>query len=279
MATYTYSTNNRIANLEPLSKALGQQLNRAIEVKSYPDVPSFIQGIKSNQVDIGFINTLGYLLLSLDNENMDPVATLKVKENAKDNYKTVLLANSKTIDDLTFIKDNPEDVSISFVAPGSTSGNLIPRLFLSSIGFRFPEKVFKKVDYSGNHQAAIKNLLNGKTDICAVGSNEYFRQLQLDSSLSQSTSVLWMSEEIPLGPVLLNKRIKDSEKKSLIGFLSNLHKTNPEALKAVKDGWSEAKQAEKFLPITDQYYDDFREVNGNSSNLPEILKFFTNNLF
>ncbi|WP_422859796.1 phosphate/phosphite/phosphonate ABC transporter substrate-binding protein [Flagellimonas sp. S174] len=279
MATYTYSTNNRIANLEPLSKALGQQLNRAIEVKSYPDVPSFIQGIKSNQVDIGFINTLGYLLLSLDNENMDPVATLKVKENAKDNYKTVLLVNSKTIDNLTFIKDNPEDVSISFVSPGSTSGNLIPRLFLSSIGFRFPEKVFKKVDYSGNHQAAIDNLLNGKTDICAVGSNEYFRQLQLDSSLSQSTSVLWMSEEIPLGPVLLNKRIKDSEKKSLIGFLSTLHKTNPEALKAVKDGWSEAKQAEKFLPITDQYYDDFREVNGNSSNLPEILKFFTNNLF
>ncbi|PRX55109.1 phosphate/phosphite/phosphonate ABC transporter substrate-binding protein [Flagellimonas meridianipacifica] len=279
MATYTYSTNNRIANLEPLSKALEQHLNRPIKVESYPDVPSFIQGIKSNQVDIGFINTLGYLLLSLDNENMEPIATLEVKENAKDNYKTVLLGNSKKVGNVDSLKSDSEKVAIEFVAPGSTSGNLIPRLFLSSIGIQFPEQQFEKVSYAGNHKAAIERLIQGKTDICAVGSNEYHRQLQIDSSLSQSTSILWMSEEIPLGPVLLNKRITDSEKKSLIGFLSTLHKTNPEALKAVKDGWSEAKQAEKFLPISDHYYDNFRKVNGNSSNLPEILNFFLDNLF
>ncbi|MEM9362540.1 MAG: PhnD/SsuA/transferrin family substrate-binding protein [Bacteroidota bacterium] len=278
LATYTYSSNNRIANLEPLSKELSQLLERPVKIISYPDVPNFISGIKSNQVDIALINTLGYLLLSMDNKHMEPIATLKIRENAVDNYKTVLLGNSLRVNHFDVVKNNPEKLSISFVAPGSTSGNLVPRLFLSSNGIHFPENKFKKVDYAGTHQAAITRLLDDETDICALGSNEYFKQLEKDSTLSQSTSLLWISSEIPLGPVLINNKIQDYEKESIINLLSNLHETHPEVLKAIKAGWSEARQAEKFLPITDKYYDDFRRINGKNSNLSEILNFFTGNL-
>ncbi|WP_435625556.1 phosphate/phosphite/phosphonate ABC transporter substrate-binding protein [Flagellimonas sp.] len=277
LATYTYSTNYRIANLKPLSLELGKLLVRPIEIKSYSDVPSFIQGIKSNEVDMALINTLGYLSLSLDNQHMEPVATLKIREEAVDNYKTVLLGNPSRANHLDVIQKNPEKFQITFVAPGSTSGNLVPRLFLSSNGIDSPEKQFQKTDYAGTHQAAIVKLLSGETDICALGSNEYFKQLKKDSTLSQSSSLLWMSSEIPLGPVLLNKRMENIEKEKVTRFLSTLHETHPEILEALKDGWSEAKQAEKFVPITDMYYDEFRRINGNSSNLYQILDFFMSN--
>ncbi len=159
LATYTYSTNNRIENLKALSQNLEKILNRPVEVISYPDVASFIKGIKSNEVDIALINTLGYLLLSQDNKHMQPIATLKVKRNAIDNYKTVLLTNTDSINDFNELKNKANDLTMMFVSKGSTSGNLVPRLLLSSIGIKSPENQFKNVTYGGNHTSTFKKLI------------------------------------------------------------------------------------------------------------------------
>lgn len=274
LATYTYATNNRINNLTPFAKALEAEMERPVEIQSFPDVESFVAGIKSDQVDVGFINTLGYLILALDNEYMEPVATLKVKEDAVDNYKTVLLTNAESVTDLASISANANSLSMMFVAPGSTSGNLVPRLMLSSIGIKNPEESFNKVAYGGNHTSTFDLLKEGITDLCAIGSNEYYKQIAADTSLVSSTSLLWISEEIPLGPILLNKRFSAADRARIISLVLKLHETDPLALASIKEGWSEAKQAEKFHAITDKYYDNFRLVNGNRTDLSNILKQF-----
>ncbi len=274
LATYTYSTNDRIDNLKPLSKNLEVALNRPVQIKSYPDVASFIEGIKSDEVDVGLINTLGYLLLSLDNKNMKPIATLKVKKDAVDNYKTVLLTNKDSINDLNAVKNKVNDLSMMFVAEGSTSGNLVPRLLLSSIGIKSPESQFKEVKYGGNHTSTFTKLIDGKSDICAIGSNEYFKQIEKDSTLLKSTRLLWISKEIPLGPVLVSNQLSKSDKKKIFDLFLNLHENNPSALQSIKEGWSEAKQADRFYPITDSYYNNFRTVNGNTTDLSNILNLF-----
>ena len=126
----------------------------------------------------------------------------------------------------------------------------------------------------GNHTSTFEKLLQGETDICAIGSNEYFQQLQADSTLENSVNLLWISDEIPLGPVLINKGLSLEEQEAIAKLILNLHLQSPEALEAVKAGWSEAKQAVKFQSITDAYYDSFREVNGNRTRFAEILALF-----
>ena len=274
LATYTYSTNNRIDNLRPIAKDLEALLKRPIHIKSYPDVASFLDGIKSDEVDIGLINTLGYLLLSLDNQNMHPIATLKVREDAADNYKTVVLSKNDNITDLNALKFNANNLSMMFVSEGSTSGNLVPRLLLSSLGVKSPENQFKKVVYGGNHTSTFNKFMEGESDICSIGSNEYFNQIQKDSTFLTSARVLWFSEEIPLGPVLLNNKLSKSDKKEISDLFFNLHETNSSALQSLKAGWSEAKQAERFHPIGDSYYNNFRFVNGNNTDLSGILNLF-----
>ena len=277
LATYTYSTNNRINNLKPLSKELEKVLKRPVHVQSYPDVASFIKGIKSNEVDIGLINTLGYLLLSLDNTTMKPIATLKIKDEAIDNYKTVLLAKNDGIEELNTLKANANTLVMMFVAEGSTSGNLVPRLFLSSLGITSPENQFKEVAYGGNHTATFQKLIEGETDICAIGSNEYFKQIQADSTLLKSHKLVWTSAEIPLGPVLLHNSFTDLEKETITNLFLNLHVNNSMALASIKEAWLEAKQAEKFHAISDSYYDNFKMINGSKTELYDILEFFKGN--
>lgn len=275
MATYTYADNNRIDNLKPMAQYIEQQMGWPVQIKSYPDVATFIEGIKSDEVDIALINTLGYLLLSLENDHMLPVATLKVMENATDNYKTVVLSSNKNISALNDIKSKPNNYSMLLVSEGSTSGNLVPRLLLSSMGISAPESQFKKVGYGGNHTSTFHKLLDGESDICAIGSDEYFKQIEADSTLLDVVKVLWMSEEIPLGPLLLNNKLSERDREEITSLILNLHKEDREALESLKAGWSEARQAEKFYAISDSYYDNFRMVNGNNTDLPQILRLFT----
>ena len=273
LATYTYSTNDRIDNLQPLAEHLEAELARPISVHSYEDVASFLEGIKANEVDIGLINTLGYLLLSLDNTVMTPVANLKVQEDSKDNYKTVLLTNKMSLDNSN-IAETLDSLNMLLVAPGSTSGNLVPRLYLSSMGIKSPEIQFKSLRYGGDHTITLQKLVEGETDLCSIGSNEYYKQLKKDSSLSTKTKVLWISEEIPLGPVLVSNSLSSSQKEQITKVFLSLHTNHSVALNGIKAGWSEAKQAEKFHAISDSYYDQFRNLNGNSTDLGKILNQF-----
>ncbi|MEO0571832.1 MAG: PhnD/SsuA/transferrin family substrate-binding protein [Bacteroidota bacterium] len=271
IATYAYSNNDRINNLRPLSLELEKVLKRPVVISSYSDVLTFIEGMDADEVDIGLINTFGYLLLASENKNMVPVVTLRIKEGAIDNYKTVLLTTCDSITDLDFLRDNAEKYAMMFVAKGSTSGNLMPRLLLSSIDITSPETQFREVSYGGNHMTTLKSLIRGDSDLCAMGSNEYFKQIRADSSLVKSLNPLWISEEIPLGPVLLNDNISPSDKRIITEVFLNLHRTNPLAFDNLKKGWSEAGQAEKFQVISHGYYDAFRTINGNATDLNNIL--------
>ena len=277
LATYTYATNNRIENMRPLAENMESLLNRKVEMQSYPDVESFISAIKANEVDVALINTLGYLVLASDNEHMIPVANMHIREDAVDNYKTVLLTQNDSIVDYSQLMDNAGSLTMMFVAEGSTSGNLVPRLFLSAIGLPSPESQFQEVKYGGNHTSTLEKLLAGEADLCAIGSNEYYKQINADTTLNSRLRALWISDEIPLGPVLINKGVSDDEKERITSFLLALHTQNVNAFESIKAGWSEAKQADKFQPITDEYYDSFREVDGNKTHLENILKMFEEN--
>jgi phosphonate transport system substrate-binding protein len=277
IATYQYAANNRIANIQPLADHLSKHLHRTVEVKSYPTVHQFIEAIRKNEVDIALINTFGYLLLesASDRYQMKPYSVLSVREDAKDNYKTAVIAPSDfNADTLYQLQTLAKETRLLLVAVGSTSGNLVPRLALSAVGLKNPESDFTRVSYAGNHRAAVDSVLSSHDRmVAAIGSTEYFDLLKHPAKAAR-IKLLWMSPEIPLGPVLLHDRLPADLKKSIALLLTELHHTNSEALNAVKDGWSEAKQAEKYIPFTPGYYSAFTRQLGDKQTMERILKQF-----
>lgn len=278
LATYQYAENNRIANIKPLAKYLSDSLGLTVEVKSYPTVHAFISGVQGNEVDIALINTFGFLLLETSRQqyNMKPSAVLKVKAGTENNYQTAILVRKDfPADNITDLRVVASKYRLGLVNIGSTSGNLLPRLKLASVGIESPEKTFSTVAYCGNHKNAVDLLLANSVDLCAVGSTEYFNLLA-DPEKSKAVKLLWLSSEIPLGPVLLHDRLSASVKQKIMTHLLKLHKTSPSALEAVKGGWSEAKHAEKYIAADRHYYDPFKQQFGNKKSLEGILKQFAN---
>jgi len=278
LATYQYADNNRLENIKPLSKYLSDSLGLEVEVKSYPTVHTFIEGIQKNEVDIALINTFGYLLLEIAKVKykMKPYLVLKIKEGAENNYKTAILSRKDfPHDTITNLKAVSANFKLGLVSIGSTSGNLMPRLKLAAIGIETPESMFKSVEYYENHKNTIDLLLANKTDICAVGSTEYFN-LFADTSRSNLVKLLWLSSEIPLGPVLLHNKLSHTIKQKIVAHLLRLDRISPTTLEAIKSGWSEAKQADKYIEIDKHYYKAFKNQFGNKKAMEKILKQFAN---
>jgi len=272
LAVYQYAENQRIKNLEPLARHLEKTLQIDCSVKSYPTVHAFIDAIRRGEVDIAFINTFGYLLLETGKHySMYPAVALTVPV-PEDNYKTAFIVRKEI--ELNAISELPQHshkLKLALVAKGSTSGNLVPRLALAKTGLYNPEKDFRSLTYAGTHANAIQQLLGGTADIAAMGSSEFTK---LSDSVRQKLRQIWLSTEIPLGPVLFHKRIGKTLSEKIRIELLNIHHTAPETLESLKDAWSEAKQATHFINIQKNHYEPFLLQFGTLKQISPILKQF-----
>lgn len=137
------------------------------------------------------------------------------------------------------------------------------------------KKHFKSVSYGKNHKNTIEAVVNGKADLAAMGTTEYF-SFVANSETKDKVRLLQVSPEIPLGPVLLSKSLPLPLRNKIELLLLELHEKNPKELESIKAGWTEAQQAEKYIKINPSYYDPFKKSLGKKKDLLKIIKQFAN---
>ena len=274
IATYQYADNPRIKNLEPLAAHLQEKSGIETEVKSFPTVKLFIEAIHRGDIDLAFINTFGYLLLETSNKSypMMPVAAMVVPDSVKSNYSTAFVASvASPIKAWPDVKKYAAKSRLALVFSTSTSGNLVPRLGLTSLGIENAERSFKSVSYARTHANAINYLLNDSADIAAMGSTEYHK---LPAQQKDKLRLIWESPEIPLGPALVSTRLDKATYKMIVDELLDLHHSNTIAFNSLKMAWSESQMASRFVLISRNYYDPFLEHFGSKKHIYEVLEEF-----
>ncbi|WP_290794316.1 phosphate/phosphite/phosphonate ABC transporter substrate-binding protein [Flavihumibacter sp. UBA7668] len=273
LATYQYDTLTRISNLQPLANYLEKKLGKQVEVKSYPDVPSFIAAIQQNKVDLGFINTFGYLLLtnSATAHPMQAVAAWVVPKETTDIYKSSFIVRKHSAIQWDQLSSRSSSIRLCLVAAGSTSGNLVPRLLLTSLNLDDPEKSFKSVSYAGTHQAAVEQVLQGKADLAAMGQDAFLSVIKSDPNKKAELSEIRISPEIPLGPALLNQQLSREINDLIVAALLELHTKSPEAMEKIRQGWTEARKATHFEQIASNHYEPFLQQFGKPNAVASIL--------
>ena len=275
IATYRYAENDRVRNITPFADHFAKTCGCEVQVKSYESVAALLAAMDQGEPSIVFINTFGYLMLREKNQNYQPSASLQIAENKKSNYQSVMVASQasgiKSLDDL---KVNAATRSLLLVNAGSTSGNLVPRILLSSLGLLDAEKSFKQVTYTRNHLLTLKQIAEGKGDVGAFGSEEYDKALKADPEMVKKVTLLWTSDDIPLGPVVYKKELSRQQHKCLETTLLELHEKNPAALEGIKGGWTEAYPTNRFGKANDRDYENWLKKTGNAAAALEIIRKF-----
>lgn len=271
IATYQYGDNDRLKNIEPFAQHFAEVAGVKTTVKSYPSAPQLLQAMNKGEVDIAFMSTFAYLILREQISTFEISAALHLPDSTASHYTSVIVSpKSNNIKSLQDGISRAGDNVLFFVAPASTSGNLVPRLKFASMTEEDPEMFFMEVRYANRHNLALEYMLQEKNALASFGSDEYYKM----GADTAKVYKLWESPPIPLGPVVCKKELPENLKIELKKALLALNDQNPEALEFVKAGWTEAKFADYFMAIDDTYYDQVLNLCGDRQRAMGIIKKF-----
>ncbi len=231
-------------NFGPLTDYLSKALGIKVEMKLAGDYTGIITGMQHKHIDVAYLGPKSYVEAA-KRANAEALVVEVDGESGLPGYRGIIITKKGTgLKSLEDIKGK----TWAFTSSQSTSGTLVPTVMFSKAGID-PKKYFKKVVYSGGHEASILSVKAGKIDAASTNNLDFNRGLGKHWEKDQF-NVLWTSDLIPGAPMAARKDLPSSLRMALKGaFLSY---NDPAGLKRLKN--------KGFIKGDDSVYDSVREL-------------------
>jgi phosphonate transport system substrate-binding protein len=144
----------------PLMKYLEQRLGMKVEFTPVTDYAAAVEALANRQVDLAWFGGFTFIQAQ-QRSGGKAVPLVQREEDAR--FKSVFITTDDGIKGLADLKGR----NVSFGSQSSTSGHLMPRSFLLAAGIN-PDRDFKRVAYSGAHDATVAAVASGKVDAGAL---------------------------------------------------------------------------------------------------------------
>jgi phosphate/phosphite/phosphonate ABC transporter binding protein len=273
VGTYAYDAVDRRGAVTPLAEHLGARLHRPFRVVLAPDPVALADAARHGRVDVVVTNTFGYLLLADATPGAAlAVATFRVPPGVRTHYGAVLVTRDARLRSWADLRARAPGLRVGLVSPGSTTGNLVPRLVLAKHGWEERDRQGARVTYAGTHAAAFGLLRAGAVDVAGLASEECRRQLAaLGADERARYHVLWESPDILLGPVAVRTGLPAALRDTIGAALVGLERHAPAAFVALRAGWTEARLADGLVAATDTTYLPVRRLFGEGAAVAALI--------
>ncbi len=144
----------------PLVKYLESRLGMKVEFTPVTDYAASVEALANKQIDMAWFG--GFTFVQANVRSGGKAVPL-VQREEDEKFKSVFITTDPAIKTLADLKGK----NVSFGSQSSTSGHLMPRSFLLDAKVD-PDKDFKRVAYSGAHDATIAAVAAGKVDAGAL---------------------------------------------------------------------------------------------------------------
>lgn len=144
----------------PLVKYLEKTLGMKVEFTPVTDYAASVEALANKQVDMAWYG--GFTFVQANVRSGGKAVPL-VQREEDEKFRSVFITSDPTIKTLADLKGK----NVSFGSQSSTSGHLMPRSFLLQANID-PDKDFKRVAYSGAHDATIAAVAAGKVEAGAL---------------------------------------------------------------------------------------------------------------
>jgi phosphonate transport system substrate-binding protein len=151
----------QIRKFGPIVKYLERVMGMKVEFIPVNDYPAAVEALVNKQVDLVWFGGFTHVQAQLrSNGKIIPIA----QREEDTQFRSVFITNTDSgIKALTDLKGK----QVSFGSQSSTSGHLMPRNYLLEANID-PDKDFKRVAYSGAHDATIASVVSGRVDAAAL---------------------------------------------------------------------------------------------------------------
>jgi phosphonate transport system substrate-binding protein len=151
----------QVRKFTPIANYLEKKLGMKVEFTPVTDYPAAVEALVNKKVDLVWFG--GFTFVQANIRSGGKIVPIAQREEDT-RFQSVFIAKTdsgiKTLGDL-------KGRQVSFGSQSSTSGHLMPRHFLLQAGIN-PDKDFRRVAYSGAHDATIASVVSGKVDAAAL---------------------------------------------------------------------------------------------------------------
>jgi phosphonate transport system substrate-binding protein len=144
----------------PLMNYLEAKLGTKVEFTPVTDYAAAVEALVNRKVDLAWFGGFTFVQAQLRSGGK---AIPIVQREEDEKFRSVFITSDPAIKQLADLKGK----DVSFGSQSSTSGHLMPRSFLLQAGVD-PDKDFRRVAYSGAHDATIAAVTAGKVQAGAL---------------------------------------------------------------------------------------------------------------
>ena len=251
-------TEETVAELQlykPVTDRMAKLTGKKIEFFMPTSYASVVEGMLSGFVDVAVLGPYSYVIASSKDPTIEVFATYAKRpghlQEEGPGYRGVLV--SKKGSGLTTIESLKGKV-VGLTDPGSTSGNLVPRVVFSEVVGEDIDKYFMNTVYTGSHELSTVAVYQGKVDAAFVASHRFDNVVNKGEVKLEDFNILWSSPPIPQDPFVyrntLCEDIKANVRETFLGL-----KDEPNA-----QAFLDNVKSNTFVPMTSADYDVIRAL-------------------
>ncbi len=144
-----------IRKFKPLGEYLEQQLGMPVKFTPVSDYAAVVESLASDRLDLAWLGGFTFVQTRLKTGDAIPL----VQREQDEQFTSKFITANPEVKSLADLKGK----TFAFGSVSSTSGSLMPRYFMLKDGIQ-PEQFFKRIAYSGAHDATAAWVEAGKAD-------------------------------------------------------------------------------------------------------------------
>ena len=225
----------------PLMKYLEAKLGMKVEFTPVTDYAASVEALVNKKVDLAWFG--GFTFVQANVRSGGKVIPL-VQREEDEKFKSVFITSDPAIKTLADLKGK----DVSFGSQSSTSGHLMPRSFLLQAGLN-PEKDFKRVAFSGAHDATIAAVASGKVQAGALNISVWDKFVADKKVDTEKVKVFFTTPPYFDYNWTVHADMPAATRQKLADALTSLSKATPEGKEIL-----ELQRATKFVPTKAENY-------------------------
>jgi len=250
---------------------LEQQLGIPVEFQKSTDYTTVIEAMLSGKVHMAYLSPFSYILAT-QKQKLVPLVAPGLGGKPYSYRSLIFTSPHSGLQSMDDVKARSHGLTLCFADPASTSGHLVPRAYLTSIGLD-PKTAWKQTMFAGTHYASVLAVKSGKVDVGCSFQLGYDKMMREGIIHEGDIKILWTSDPIVESPICMIPDVSPAFDEKVRQAYIDMKTKDP---KAFHDYWSMymPKQADSmdYIHVDDSLYNGLRKIAGSIGDLTPTKK-------
>ena len=205
---------------EPLLAQLSKEIGVPIDIRILPRYGNIIDNFNELGLDGAFFGSFTGAM-AIKKLGVEPLVRPQYIGGSSTYYGMVFVRKGSGIR----TAEDMRNKQMVFVDRATTAGYLLPLSYFRSLGIDDYKTWFKEYYFSGTHEDAINDVLNGLADIGAAKNTVFYRMAAANNRVSKELEILATSPHVPANSLAVRSDLPDDLKQSLQKQLLEMHQS------------------------------------------------------